>query len=347
MHRSIEENLPGFMFPAAFLESLPKDYEPVEPTADEAVEYRRAIAQIDGTQRDYVEGMVAERIRRGRLREVRRFDGGSVLVRFDTVIKDANNRELCDLQLLLHLGADGRLISYTNTFPEMKPVATYAIMGSGVSRVCSLQSPSDVLAILSKVVAGKEVLIAPNGRTGYRSLRLCPEVGTDGATYTARYFFSHPPVAFQKSGLTYEEIGRLVSGFMKNGFSWLVGAVEWEWWDGCTEPNHERRMGIYLRLLFRRFLAEFFGRSDEVALLDRLGVEDVPTAALWMRCLNVAWPEQLSYLVRIARGPEELRTDYYKRPLTPLDCDRVVAYAALGGCPEAKADIASKFHIKV
>lgn len=338
MDLSIEYNLPKFMFPDAFLASLPKDGEPVEPTEAEAAAYRRANLQVRGTLTDYIFCTSAERLRHGVLREVRKFGDGSVMVRFDVALGGSRNEHFSDLQFLMHLDASGRLQSYTQVYDDLKPSTSWSVFkcGSSVRRV--MRTVDEVLADLDRTP--EEELLVCAGKVSYRALRLVRRSTSSGDVYDIRYTFDHPPVAFQMRGQSHETLERLLGVFKEKGLRGLTREAGWEYWDGDTDPREQRRMGINMRLLFHRFVAEYKRDAETVERLDRLGIRDERLPFFWAPRVGDTWPEIVHNLYRLARDPSSPRKDAYDRPLTPLECDRLVAYAALEGDPEAKAEVA-------
>jgi len=342
MHKSINENLPKFLFPETFMASLPGDYAAFEPTEEQAFQYRFAITELEGSEQDYMFCMKAERIKRGILREARRYEDGTTFVRFDSPIGDSDNTIRNDVQFAMHLDKDAHLISYTNVYDEWKSTGAFC-MNADCRNTVVLKSPEDILSFVRGQKAGREVRIAPNG-IWTRALRLTKEECEGVATYEIAFYFDHPPIAFHVTGRSDMEMADLVRGFLEGGFRWLAQAADWEYYDAARTFNS---MGLYMRLVCHRFMAEFMGDSGTLALLDALGVQDVPTTPLWMPRRGKGWSEIVDTLYRIARGPEESRVDNNGNPLSPLDCDRVVAYAALEGNAEARADVEARFGIRL
>jgi len=338
MHKSIEENLPKFQFPEMFMASLPGAYEAFEPTEKQAFDYRFAITELEGSEEDYMFCMKAERIKRGILREARRYEDGTIFVRFDSPIGNSDNTIRNDVQFAMHLDKDAHLISYTNIYAEWKPTEVF-YLDVNCGNTVILRSLEDILSFIRAQKAGHEVRIAPNGEW-IRSLRLTKAESEGVVSYAIAFFFDHPPIAFHVTGRSDVEMSDLVRGFLEGGFRWLTQAADWEYYDAV---DTFKNMGLYMRLVFHRFMAEFTGEGETLALLDLLGVQDVQTTPLWMPRRGNNWSEVVTELYRIARSPDKRHVDFRGNPLSPLDCDRVVAYAALEGNADARADIESRF----
>lgn len=331
MHPSIEKNLPKFLFPHLFAAQLPKDLEPVEPTADERHRVFEAMLSIQGHPADYMYSMKALVVKSGKVRDFRRAPDGTMFARIDSLENSAAVTPYIVWQMLLLIDPDWRVASYTVMSDGLKKSAM-VMVAKGRRMVVNEDNLKVVRLKIAQLRRPKELMqLNSPSDNGWFSI-----VCSQGAPrrYCVHFALVHLPWAFALGDLELGETLIIACRLVKEGLASLISAHnrhDWQFYDQANDGNWgNRHIGIYNRLLFHRYMAEYHHDLATLKLLDEAEVVETETPPLWMsREANAEWHEVLASLHRQATAPKPV--SHYGHPLTPLDVRRVLLFCRLEG----------------
>lgn len=347
MHVSVIENLPGFLFPEEFRASLPVDFVPYAPSAKDKDRYAEGLLGLKASLSDYIYGEVAGIMKRGRIREVRRYCDGTELVRFDGRTINWDLTPGHPYQTLVHFSANSEAIAYTHLINSMTTEDGIFVEAEDCEPVCVPVAKSDWL--VRKVMGlhpdeGISLYTGPDlKKTGIRIYR---NFYSDGKEFDIRFFYFHLPWSFGDFLISETDTSRLVEIFAHDGYAAFLNEWNWRFLDVMGDGIITRMMGITPRLLHHRFMAEWFRNVRELELLDRIGIRDERTEPLFVERFSGTWPTIVDRLYRLSvDGGSGVYPS--ARELTGYDRDRILVYAALEGHSEAKKTVREKFGIAV
>ena len=347
MHASVIENLPGFLFPEEFRESLPVDFEPYAPSTKDMDRYAEGLLGLKASLSDYIYGEVAEIMKRGRIREVRRYCDGTELVRFDGRTTNRNLTLGHPYQTLVHFSANSEAIAYTHLINPMTTEDGVFVEVEDCEPVCVPVAKSDWLVRkVMRLQSGEEISLCAGPGLKKVGISIRRNFYDEGKGFDIRFFYFHLPWSFGDFLISGTDTSRLVEAFAHNGYAAFLDGWDWRFLDVMDIGIVTRMMGITPRLLHHRFMAEWFGNVRELELLDRIGIRDERTEPLFVERFSGTWAVILDRLYQLSVDGG-CGVSPSARELTGYDRDRILVYAALEGHSAAKKAVREKFGIAV
>lgn len=323
MRKSVMENLPKFLFPGEFEESLQTESEAVKVTDELDARCMTAAMSLRASNIEYMIGELSDLAYNGLTRSIRRFSDGSMVVRIGSWEFEVNNAQFGrENHFALHVDENFNVISYTLYMTDMG--GGRFMRGNG-----QILARRDIPSFCRKVAdmhTWDVARIAPESTVPSIAEIRKNESNT---TFFMIVKYLHIPWWFIRRGLDSDEMNRAITSFSAGGYRALFKTLNPDYLPFLHPDAHSgfsyttRRIGVRMRLLHHRMFAEIFGQEKNVAAFEGIGIDFKPTTPLWVSLRTAEWPTMMDELAYLAGDTESFSSEQ--------DRIQMLAYSALGG----------------